>query len=140
MRKSLRILEPLVKSIFWIIVLMALIYLINLASDKTYNEKIYEVGQFLSNNLALFIIASLFFNYAEYFIESIQKLDAAVQLVESIEITFAAWIIGSLAVIVGDSEPLVMGIGQFILQYLFVIFIAIAVTLYFLRFLEETKK
>lgn len=94
---SFGLIGPLLGTIFGLLVLIIGIALLNWLNGGLGSTFISALSSFLSDNLAWFFLAGLFFGYARFLVRSIAVLRPIFSpLVSAASLTFTAWILSGL--------------------------------------------
>jgi len=116
---------PLISSIFGIILLAIGVWILGFVASKIEFSFLLAIKGFLQDNLGLFFLLMLFFNYAEYFSKvSRRAYKPFSPIIKAAGFVVVVWILANLVLVSGSSIgiPVLPGLANFALRRLFWVF------------------
>jgi type II secretory pathway component PulF len=96
------IIGPIVKSVLGLILLIFSIWLLKIINATFLNSFVYNLSWFLYSNIAILFLASLLFNYGDYFSKKHKHYCLISPIINSIRAVFVLWIFAYIIMFVGD--------------------------------------
>jgi hypothetical protein len=126
---------PLAQSLIGLIFLAITIWILYVVDVYVPSVFIYSVSNFLYSNIGLIFLASLLFNYSDYFSKVYKYYCLVSPLIDGARVEYVLWILSSMFILVGSyvNNAFLTNVAVFIYINLFTIFILATILGYIVK-------